>query len=376
MQLSKYQLEIDQLQTTKQLLSSQLANSESTNQEKAITISSLQKELETLKNSFEDKVLNFQMQINQSKKTEEAKQLEIQTLNQKLIHFQKIKEEKEILMESNKEMIVSLQSRLLEIEPEFLAYKEKAKESERHIQALNLLKIEKDSLINSLQKDIKLILDEKDSFLKKLKDLEENKLKNEGQSTKISNLTEEINKLKVEIEEKSSLVNRLRSEIQVNERNHAMRTAMLATCEAQLEVLQTDITKKSEEIFALNEKINQLEGTISHLETRIIERNEEFNQSVNTLEIKLISEKTIHESSLDQLKRQYEENIENMKKDFNKKSSMARQLLSEREEEVRILTSKVNELQEEISSGAPTERKIFEIAKHQSQRDAFNGLHR
>lgn len=47
----------------------------------------------------------------------------------------------------------------------------------------------------------------------------------------------------------------------------------------------------------------------------------------------------------------------------------------EREEEVRILTAKVASLTEEISSGAPTERRIFELAQTQARREATHGLH-
>lgn len=36
----------------------------------------------------------------------------------------------------------------------------------------------------------------------------------------------------------TSLITRLRAEAQASERNHAMRTAMLATCEAQVAQLQ------------------------------------------------------------------------------------------------------------------------------------------
>lgn len=59
-----------------------------------------------------------------------------------------------------------------------------------------------------------------------------------------------------------------------------------------------------------------------------------------------------------------------------KKSSMARSLLTEREEEVRHLSARLALLTDEISSGAPSERRIFELAQSQARREATLGLQR
>ena len=59
-----------------------------------------------------------------------------------------------------------------------------------------------------------------------------------------------------------------------------------------------------------------------------------------------------------------------------KKSSMARSLLSEREEEVRQLSARVAALTDEISSGAPSDRRIFELAQSQAKREATYGMQR
>ena len=71
-----------------------------------------------------------------------------------------------------------------------------------------------------------------------------------------------------------------------------------------------------------------------------------------------------------------EDKLEAARKDFVKKSNLARALLTEREEEAAALAGRVAELQAEIASGAPSERKIFQFAELQSQRDIAQGLHR
>jgi hypothetical protein len=75
------------------------------------------------------------------------------------------------------------------------------------------------------------------------------------------------------------------------------------------------------------------------------------------------------------LEKLHDENVEAIKRDHAKKSAMARILLSEKEEEVRTLSAKVSELQEEIHSGAPQERKIFELAASQAKRENTHGAH-
>ena len=42
---------------------------------------------------------------------------------------------------------------------------------------------------------------------------------------------------------------------------------------------------------------------------------------------------------------------------------------------MRVLSAKVSELQDEIASGAPSERRIFELAVSQSKRETLHGAH-
>ena len=46
-------------------------------------------------------------------------------------------------------------------------------------------------------------------------------------------------------DEHNSMITRLRSEAQVSERNHGMRTAMLATVEAKLTAVQKELDEKN-----------------------------------------------------------------------------------------------------------------------------------
>ena len=64
-----------------------------------------------------------------------------------------------------------------------------------------------------------------------------------------------------------------------------------------------------------------------------------------------------------------------MKRENFKKSSLARTLLTEREEENAFLRTKNEELANEVQSGAPSDRRFFELAEIQAKREAVHGQH-
>lgn len=82
-----------------------------------------------------------------------------------------------------------------------------------------------------------------------------------------------------------------------------------------------------------------------------------------------------HKQQLHALRNEQEAELEALRKDHARKATMARNLLSEREADIKSLSTKLNQLQEEIDSGAPTERKILEIAKSQAQREHTHAVH-
>ncbi|KAJ1401455.1 hypothetical protein B484DRAFT_483843, partial [Ochromonadaceae sp. CCMP2298] len=144
-------------------------------------------------------------------------------------------EERDLSYASNKDMISALQSRLIELEPELAHALERLSQSERNTHSNSVMKAEQDSLASSLRRDLKKTLDDLENTSKKVLSLEEFKVKAEGQLLKMGQLQEKGAVLQGVVEEKDSLLVRLRTEQQASERNHAMRTAMLATVQAQLE---------------------------------------------------------------------------------------------------------------------------------------------
>jgi hypothetical protein len=81
-------------------------------------------------------------------------------------------------------------------------------------------------------------------------------------------------------------------------------------------------------------------------------------------------------AEIDGLKHEHEAAMETLRKEFSKRSTTARVILNEREETIRQLTLKINQLEEEIFSGAPSERKIFELAQAQAKRESIRSFHK
>jgi len=290
----------------------------------------------------------------------------IDTQSAQLSQLSLLIEEKNIAVKSNKDFSAALQQRLTELEPELEKYKEKVKEMERNVAGGMLLQSEKEALIANLKKDLKVALDGKE----RVKELEEYKVKAEGQLLKFSSMQEQVASLTTQLEDKVSLITRLRSEAQSSERNHAMRTAMLATCEAQLEELRNELALKDQTVRETIERVNTLQINLTNCEHRLDERVSESNNIIKSLEqSKEDLEIKFNQQMKDKLK-SHEIAIDNLKKDYAKKSALARTLMSEKEEEARVLSAKVNELQTEINSGAPNERRIFELASMQAKREA------
>lgn len=154
-----------------------------------------------------------------------------------------------------------------------------------------------------------------------------------------------------------------------------MKTAMLATAEVQIDNLKKEILSKENTTKEALDRVTSLQIKLSSTEARLEERVKELTEQIDDLNRQIESLKVQHDNTIVALKEQSELHLEGVQREHAKKSSTARMLVSEKEEEVRLLQDKVKELQAEIASGAPAERKIFELANLQARRDAAHGQH-
>lgn len=226
------------------------------------------------------------------------------------------------------------------------------------------------------RKDLKMAMEKNEALERRLSELENVESKLISLNTKSSEMERTVEILQVSLDEKNGIISRLRSEMQTAETNHGMRTAMLATCEAQLTSLQGDIKVKEDTIKAANDKISTLEERVVVGENKLKEAREDM-EKLNSKYSSLLQsnlDQYMHEKM--ETKATHENEINATRKELTNKITIAKTLLNEREEEVKQLAKKKDELQTEIASGAPNERRIFEIAQAQSKRDTLYGQHK
>ncbi len=383
--MRKLDAELTRLRNVEDYAKTQLKNMEGVIIDKTNTVDELTKQIENSKAEYEEKVLSIQMAAqnasqNASRDNDDVKEKEIGNLRRQLEKssgqlqvMKNINEEQGMSVKSNRDMIQALQARLIEVEPELTQARDKLKKMDEQKSAGALLQAEQQAEFNKMKRDLKTAFEQKQEAYQKITELEDYKANAEGKLLKMAALQDQVSLLQISVDDKTSLISRLRTEAQSAERNHAMRTAMLATVEAQLQTVQEEQSKKDEALAESIERVTSLQASVRAGEVRLAERVAESSQEIEELTKKLkVSEKQ-RENEVRSLGERHESALNAIKADHAKKSGMARTMLSQREEEVRVLTARVQELQEEITSGAPTERKIFELASIQANRDKTHG---
>ena len=195
-------------------------------------------------------------------------------------------------------------------------------------------------------------------------------------------MDQQINLLQSSIDEKNTLITRLRAESQAADRNVAVKTNMLTTAEIQAQALNKEIIDLKNEIIQKDksqklavERVIVVEEKLKITEMELVNSIEANRVMCESNELKEIETIKNHEIIIADIKAKYDEKMDTIKKENTRKSSLARTLLTEREEENNFLKAKNEELVSEIKSGAPSERRIFELAEVQAKREAVHGLH-
>ena len=192
----------------------------------------------------------------------------------------------------------------------------------------------------------------------------------------------QINALQAQVEDRNTIITRLKSEFAVSDRSVGIKSASLVAAEAQVcardkekEAMRKEMTSQTESLFQALQKIKSMELKMEALEKDAAEKSQGFESERRAFDAKESALVKKYENQLMEMKLNTEERIEIIKKENAKKSSLARTLLTEREEENNFLKTKNEELITEIKSGSPSDRKFFELAEIQAKREAVHGQH-
>ncbi|KAL3910690.1 MAG: hypothetical protein SGARI_001997 [Bacillariaceae sp.] len=195
-----------------------------------------------------------------------------------------------------------------------------------------------------------------------------------GSSEKeVAELRQEMNKLKLESTKNSQLANRLQSEKEASERNHGQRTAMMGMLESQLaevneknadanaklEAALYDLSQKDELVKAAEDKLKETQVALTK------SQQEKKMASENLAQIQKGAAKK-SAMQVESLQRE----LQQLQQSSARKSAAAQKMIQEKESECASLRSSNRKLQQEVDKGSLSDRKIFELAAVQSNREA------
>jgi chromosome segregation ATPase len=197
-----------------------------------------------------------------------------------------------------------------------------------------------------------------------------NKYKNA--ESQLNVLQQENNALKLEQTKTNSVLAKLNQERDDNERKHGQRTALVGMLEeqvadlndslsetkAKLEATSYDISQKDEEIESLKKDLEKTESALKNAESKAAESAAAAQQ--NTQKDSIQKSKTI---------KSLQAQVENLSSQMKKKSAAAQKILKEREAECIELRKTNKYLQNEVDKGSLSDRRIFELAEQQSNRE-------
>jgi len=224
--------------------------------------------------------------------------------------------------------------------------------------------------INIMVEDIK----NKDTALA---EADKQKVRLFSSENEVAELRQQINKLKLEFTKNSQLANRLQSEKEASERNHGQRTAMMGMLESQLsevngknantnaklEAALYDLSQKDEIVDSKEEKLKELQALL-------VKTQQEKRTALDNLARVEKGAAKKNSIQLENIQRNYQQ----LQQSSARKSSAAQNMIQEKEAECTSLRAGNKKLQQEVDKGSLSDRKIFELAAMQSNRDTTKVL--
>jgi chromosome segregation ATPase len=196
----------------------------------------------------------------------------------------------------------------------------------------------------------------------------------QASEAEVSSLREQISKLKLEMTKNATLVEKLQAEKEANERNRGQRTALVGMLESQLSEMNdkyADANAKLEAaLYDLSQKGDVIQGDAERIRKLEQELEESKLQVKRTAESLAAAQKGADAKSNKMLEALQKE-LQTTKQQMVRKSAAAQQLLQQRETECAELRKTNQALQQEVDKGSYSDRRIFELAAKQSNRESY-----
>ena len=233
--------------------------------------------------------------------------------------------------------------------------------------------------LSAISQNLNTIAAEKNDLQSKMEVASKKVSKLDAAETELGNAREELNRYRLELSQNKALLERLQAEKDSSEKKHGQRTALVGMLEAQLSDLNEnnaelqgkfeaavyDLSQKDDEVKIIREKLEHAESALkqSQHQNQVLKRSTTEHKSQNVADDDLMKKAKM----VDSLQRE----LQALQQQMSKKSAAAQRLLQEREKDCMELKKRNKILQQELDKGSFSDRKIFELAEKQSNRESL-----
>ena len=188
----------------------------------------------------------------------------------------------------------------------------------------------------------------------------------------------DLNRFKLELTQSRALLQKLQAEKDSTEKKHGQRTALVGMLEAQLseandnrdevegklEAAFYDIKQRDDEISYLKEEVEKSHKAVAEAQAKAKTLMKSTTaQATSSADKEYMAKKTKMVESL-------QREVATLQQQMARKTSAAQRLLQERESDCKELKKRNKQLQQELDKGSLSDRRIFELAAQQSNRDS------
>jgi hypothetical protein len=244
---------------------------------------------------------------------------------------------------------------------------------QRQVSELKTSQEELSGKLRALTANLNIMVEERNDSHQKLAAAVKLEAKLAASEAEVAGLRDQINKMKLDLTQNSSLVTRLLSEKDATERAQGERTALVGMLEsrlaessdkvsdlhAKLEASLYDLSQRDEALRSSEDRVRQLEGEIA-------EARSATKRAVEALAVAHKGAEAKSTKTFESLQKE----LQSVRQQMARKSAAAQKLLQEREAECAELRKANARLQQEVDKGSLSDRRIFELAAKQSNRES------
>ena len=227
--------------------------------------------------------------------------------------------------------------------------------------------------LEALGSNLNITLDEQNILRSELESASKKAAKLDTTESELNSLRDQINKLKLEQTKSNSLLEKLQAEKEANSRNHGQRTALVGMLEEQLADLNdknSEINAKFEaakyDLSARDEDMQSLQEQLLNAQKSVTDTQNSRRQASDSLSSAQKGADAKKSKMIDTLQRE----VQSLQQQMAKKSAAAQKLIQQREFECIELRKTTKTLQQEVDKGSLSDRRIFELAAQQSNRES------